>query len=169
MKIIIFFLSLFLFANTNIFAQNKTIILLRHAEKDISPTADKVNPNLTEAGKKRAEKLLEVVKKYRPDEIFSTNFIRTRYTVTPLAVNLYEKYRLQIQIYDHTDLEEFAEKILASKSKTIVVVGHNTTTPMLANILAKHNKHTALDETEYDKLFIINIKKGKVTDEKIVY
>lgn len=169
MKVILLSLSLFLFITTNLFAQDKIFILMRHAEKDISPTADKANPNLTEAGKKRAEKLLEVIKKYQPDEIFSTNFIRTRSTVTPLAVDTYEKYRLQIQIYDHTELEDFAKKIFDSKSRCIVVVGHNATTPMLANILAKDNKFTALDETEYDKIFIIKIKKKAITSDKIVY
>ncbi|MBX7170707.1 MAG: histidine phosphatase family protein [Pyrinomonadaceae bacterium] len=168
MKVILFSLLLFAFANIN-FAQDKIFILMRHAEKDVSPTADKANPNLTEAGKKRAEKLLEVVKKYRPDEIFSTNFIRTRDTVTPSAINLYDKYRLQIQIYDHTELDELAKNLLASKSKTFVIVGHNTTTPMLANILAKEDKFNALDESEYDKIFIIKIKKKQITSEKIVY
>lgn len=169
MKINLFFLLIVLFANTNLFSQNKTIILIRHAEKDISKTADKVNPNLTEAGMKRAQKFLEIVKKYRPDEIFSSNFIRTRDTVTPLAIDAYDKYRLQIQIYDHTKLDDFAKKILASKSKTIVVVGHNSTTPALANIFINQQKYSALDESEYDKLFIINMKKGKIVDQKIIY
>ncbi len=169
MKIILFSLLLLVFVSAPVFAQNKTIILMRHAEKDLSPTASKVNPELTEVGTRRAEKLLETIRKYQPEEIFSTNFIRTRYTVTPLAVNLYEKFRLQIQIYDPTDLDEIAKTILDSKSKVIVVVGHNSTTPMLANILTKQTKYKALDETEYDKLFIIKIKKNKINDEMIVY
>ena len=55
MKIIIsLFIGLFLFtfASGSVLAQHRklTIILLRHAEKDASPNADKTNPELSAAG-----------------------------------------------------------------------------------------------------------------------
>lgn len=174
MKFIIsFLLGLFLFALTgaNLYAQNReiTIILLRHAEKDLSPGVDKVNPDLSAAGRERAERLVETVKKYKPNQIFSTNFKRTSQTVTPLAVNLHPEYRLQIQKYDHSELEEFAEKLLKSNGGTIVVAGHNTTTPTLANLLVKQEKYKYLDESEYNKIWIIKIKKNKIQDIVIEY
>jgi 2,3-bisphosphoglycerate-dependent phosphoglycerate mutase len=168
----LFALLFFTFAASGSYAQNNelTIILLRHAEKDISPGADKVDPNLSAEGKQRAERFLETVRKYKPDYIYSTNFKRTIFTVTPLAENLNERYRLQIQKYDHSELEAFAAQLMKLDGRTIVVAGHNTTTPMLANLLVKQpNKYGALKETEYNKIWIIKIKKNKITDTVIEY
>jgi hypothetical protein len=36
-------------------------------------------------------------------------------------------------------------------------------------LLIKQNKYKSLAETEYDKIWIIKIKKGKSKDEVIVY
>lgn len=173
-----FFICLFLFTfvSNNLFAQNRetTIILLRHAEKDTSSGADKVNPDLAPEGKQRAERLVETIKKYKPEQIFSTNFKRTRATVLPLAEKINPIYRIQIQIYNFDELENFANQLLKSKAKTVVVVGHNTTTPMLANLLIKQDKYQALGDSEYDKIWIIKIKRNKrkpnkVKDEVIKY
>ena len=166
-----FFLGLFLFtfANENINAQDITIILLRHAEKDTSAGANKADPKLTAEGQKRAQRLVETVKKYQPQQIFSTAFIRTRDTVTPLAENLNPDYRLQIQFYDYNELEELAQKLLKLKVKSVVVVGHNTTTPELANLLIKQNKYKDLADDEYNKIFIIRIHGKKIEDKVIKY
>ena len=67
-------------------AQKKTIILVRHAEKDISATADKVDPPLNDIGLERAKRLATTVKRYKPGAVYSTNFIRAHATATPTAV-----------------------------------------------------------------------------------
>jgi phosphohistidine phosphatase SixA len=156
--------SLFLFAD-DVFAQKKkvTVILLRHAEKDISATADKVDPNLSPEGRLRAERLVKEIKKYKPDVIYSSNFQRTRLTATPLA----EKRKVSIEIYDHKKLDELAALIMNGKGKRIVVVGHNTTTPGLANLLIKQDKYKALDESEYGKIWVIKIRKYKRKPNRI--
>lgn len=166
MKIIIyFFLGAFLFvaSGVNLFAQNGeiTFILIRHAEKDISPAANKADPDLTAEGRQRAEKLFETVKGYEPSRIFSTIFRRNRETVAPLADKLNPNYRLQVQFYDHAELEDFAEQLMKLNAKTVVVVGHNSTTPDLANLLVKQNKYKHLAETEYNKMWIIKIRRNK--------
>lgn len=156
---------LFLFAGNNLFAQhrNLTVILLRHAEKDVSPSADKVNPNLSEEGKLRAQRLVKKINKYKPNAIYSSDFIRTKLTATPLS----EKRRLVIQLYDHRKLNEIKELIMSGKIKRIVIVGHNSTTPALANMLIGAEKYKALSETEYDKIWVIKIKKKKTKPNKI--
>jgi phosphohistidine phosphatase SixA len=166
-----FFLILLLSAaaSVDIYAQNKTIILLRHAEKDVSPRANRADPELTPEGKNRAERLMGTIGKYNPHQIFSTIFKRTRDTAAPLAENLNPDYRLQIQFYDHTELEALAQKIMNSNEKSIVVVGHNTTTPELANLLIKQNKYKALDDSEYNKIWIIKIRGKKIEDSVIEY
>ncbi len=166
-------LSLFLFTSTStdIFAQNKkiTVILLRHAEKDTSPEADEFDPDLSPEGKLRSERLVKILKKYNPRQIYSTNFKRTRSTVTPWADQADAKYRLPIQIYDAQKLNEFVDLIRQGKAKTILVVGHSNTIPELANLLIKQQKYKDLDEFEYNKLWIIKIKKNKVKEKVIEY
>jgi len=167
------FLGLFLFAFAvdNLFAQKKeiTIILLRHAEKDLSDDLNDPDPELSAPGQERARRLVETIKKYKPEAIYSSNFKRTRATVTPLAEQKSARYRTMIQIYDPKKLDELINRMMASGVKSIVVAGHNSTTPALANLLLKENKYKPLAETEYDKIWIIKIKKGKVKDEVIVY
>ena len=175
MKIIISFLfALFLFsmAGGDVFAQNKkmTIILLRHAEKDLSDGgAENPDPILSTEGRQRAERLVETIKKYKPRAIYSSNFKRTRTTVTPLADKTVPGYRLPIQLYNHRQLDEFVNRLTTSNARTVVVAGHNTTTPALANLLIKENKYKALDESEYNKIWIIELKKGKAKYKVIEY
>ena len=165
MKIVVFILSAFLlfsFAANDVFAQNRklTIILLRHAEKDLTDK-NKSNPELSAAGKARALKLIETVRKYQPDLIYSTNYKRTRATVLPLADTLDARYRIPVRTYNFDRLEEFADEILKTGARTVVVVGHNTTTPELANLLTKAEKYKPLDENEYDKIWIVEVKRYK--------
>lgn len=172
MKIFIllcFIFSLFAFSAVGINAQNLTLILFRHAEKEPSTPLNNNDPDLTAAGKARAEKLFEVLKKYKPNQIFSTNRVRTRATVLPLAEKSNEKYRLQIQIYDGASLEAFAQKILNIKYGTIAVSGHSDTTPELANILMKQEKYKDFNDDEYDKIIIIKIKGKKISDTVLRY
>jgi phosphohistidine phosphatase SixA len=168
-----FFIGLlfFTFATSDLFAQKGeiTIILLRHAEKDVSSSANKADPELTAEGQKRAERLVDTVKKYKPQQIFSTIFKRARNTAAPLAENLNPDYRLQIQFYDYAELENLAARLLKLNVKTVVVVGHNTTTPELANLLIKQNKYKPLDDSEYNKIWIIKIRKNKIEDKVIEY
>ena len=173
---ILFFALLLSQASINLFAQSGeiTFILLRHAEKDASPNANKADVELSAEGRQRALRLVKTVKGYKPDRIFSSVFKRTRDTVTPLAQSINPDYRLQIQFYDHTEIEELAEQLLKLDAKTVVVAGHNTTTPELANLLIKQNKYKHLAETEYDKIWIIKIKRNKnkpnqVEDKVIQY
>jgi 2,3-bisphosphoglycerate-dependent phosphoglycerate mutase len=168
MKVIVstlFFVLFFSFAN----AQNITIILVRHAEKDTSATANKQDPDLNDLGRKRAERLSDILLKYKPQQIFSTRYRRTRMSAEPLANNVFENYRLQTQIYDFNEPEEFAAQLLQLKTKCVVVFGHSNTTPTLANLLVKQTKYKDLTDAEYDKIFVIKIKGKKIMDEVISY
>jgi phosphohistidine phosphatase SixA len=168
MKIIVSFLLgllLLAFASSNVFAQHKklTVILLRHAEKDVSEGVDTANPELSAAGKLRAQKLVEVINKYQPDVIYSSNYIRTRATAAPLA----KKRRAMVLMYEPRNLNQMFDLIMSGKFKRIVVVGHNNTTPALANMLIKQDKYKPLAESEYDKIWVVKIKRNKNKPNKI--
>lgn len=156
------FLLLFTFTTAN--AQKKTIILIRHAEKDTTPGADKVDPELSPAGVERANRLVKAIKRYKPGAVYSTGFKRTRNTAAPVA-----KWRkLQVEAYDPRKLDEVANRVLTSKRKRHLVVGHNNTTPALANLFIKEEKYKMLAESEYGKIWIIKLKKGKVKSVEVI-
>ncbi|TAJ52135.1 MAG: histidine phosphatase family protein [Chitinophagaceae bacterium] len=142
------------------FAQTSTYIILRHAEKDTTAagsTMMKADPPLTQQGRERAEKLLFVLAAYSPDAIYSTNYTRTKSTVTPLA----KKFNKEIQVYEPKDLVSFSEKLLQEKGKTIIVAGHSNTTPQLVNLLIKEKKYANLNESVYNQLWIVTVRDGK--------
>lgn len=141
-------------------SQTSTYILLRHAEKDTTAAGSammKADPPLTQQGRERAEKLLTVLAAHTPDAIYSTNYTRTKSTVTPLA----KKFNKEIQVYEPKDLMIFAEKLLQEKGKTIIVAGHSNTTPQLVNLLIREKKYANLDESVYNQLWIVTVSEGK--------
>ena len=149
-------------------AQTSTYILLRHAEKDTSvagSTMMKADPSLTKAGEQRAKNLLDVLKDYIPDEIYSTNFIRTKATVTPLSL----KFKKELQLYDPKELISFSDELLQQKGKTIIIVGHSNTTPALVNLLIKEKTYSSLDESVYNQLWIVTISEGKAVAKVVKY
>jgi phosphohistidine phosphatase SixA len=162
---LLFLAVFFTLTSGELFAQHRklTVILFRHAEKDLSEGSDTANPELSAAGKLRAEKLVGIVNKYQPDAIYSTDYIRTRATVRPLA----KRGRHMILMYDPRNLNQMRDMILSGKLKRIVVVGHNTTTPALANLLVGQDKYKPLNESEYDKMWVIKIKRNKKKPNKI--
>lgn len=164
MKIIIsILLGAFLFSSgaADAFGQYKdlTIILLRHAEKDKQDEefGNMYDPRLSEEGKARAQRLADVLEKYKPDAVFSSQFNRTLSTAAPFA----RRKRMQVQFYNHRKLDEIAQTALAGNFKTIVIVGHNSTTPVLTNLLIGQEKYKPLGENEYDKIFVVKIKKNR--------
>lgn len=158
---IILILAAFVFNSA--FTQNAatTIILLRHAEKETTGS----DPSLSPAGLERSYKLQKTLPAYQPDEFYSTDYKRTKQTLTPWA-NAAGK---QIEIYDADQLTTFAEKLKTIQGKTIIVAGHSNTTPQLANLLIGKEKYKQLDDHVYNKIWIITFKDNAVTDKVIEY
>lgn len=142
----------------------KTIILVRHAEKETAATADANDPPLSAEGLKRAEKFRKVAGKYRPGAVFSTNYKRTRATAEPIA----KKRNIEIQTYDPKNNAELADRIMKSKTKRFVIVGHSNTIPGLANLLIKRELFKNLDDAEYGTIWVIRLKNGQVVKTEIL-
>jgi 2,3-bisphosphoglycerate-dependent phosphoglycerate mutase len=134
-----------------------TIILMRHAEKDLKGT----DPALSKAGKKRAERLPEALKEWKPDAFYSTATKRTQQTLTPWAKNAGKT----IELYDATKQEEFSRQLKHMGGKTIVVVGHSNTIPQLANLLLGANTYSDLPDNEFGKVWIIRMDHGHASAE----
>jgi broad specificity phosphatase PhoE len=140
--------------------QKKTIILVRHAEK-VDASQD---PELSPDGKQRAERLMRIVKKYRPGAIYSTDFKRTRGTAAPMA----SRRKLQIETYDARKPADLIDAIMRSRTKRFMIVGHSNTVPGLANLLGKKELFRNLDDAEYGAIWIVRIKDGKVRKTEVI-
>ena len=108
--------------------------------------------------------LIDVLEKYKVDEIYSTDYTRTKETIAPFA----NKINKPIQLYDPKTISAFTEQ-LRNENKTIVVIGHSNTTPALVNLLVKENKFKTLDDNEYGTYWIVKIKDGKAEAEEMKY
>lgn len=166
MKYLIIFSALFLFAcgignkksdNTNN-DDYTTIYLVRHAEKDKGS-----NPPLTAEGQARAEALAEFLSDKNIKEIFSTDYIRTQQTAAPTA----KKNTIDVGSYSPRELADFAQLIQKSKG-TILVVGHSNTTPELAEILGADPGEPIVEAWEYDRLYELKFRKGKLVEDNIL-
>lgn len=153
-----------MFAVPTLAQGKKTIILIRHAEKETGDMASATDPSLSASGLDRAQRVAKRIGKFHPGAIYSTDFKRTRGTVEPLA----KKHGKTVEIYDPTDAKSLAAKILASKTKRFVVVGHSNTIPPLANLLTGKDLFKNLQETEYSVIYVIRMRNSKVTKVELL-
>lgn len=138
-----------------------TVFLARHAEKADSSR----NPPLSEAGRSRATELARMLRDAGISQIHSTDYNRTRNTATPLA----ELLGLEIRIYDPTDLEALAARLVAEGGRHLVV-GHSDTTPELAQVLGGEPGSEIDEPGEYDRLYVIGISdEGEVSTVMLRY
>ena len=158
---ITFYLFILLLAN-QVNAQTTKYIILRHAEKDTTVANSKMmasDPPLNSIGEKRALSLVDKFKALKVNQIYATNYKRTKATASPIA----KAQNLDITIYDPRKLDTFAIQLLSAENngKTILVVGHSNTSPKLVNLLIKKDLYKDLDESIYDTYWIVTNKNGK--------
>lgn len=134
------------------------IYLVRHAEKGSEPAG---NVNLNERGYARAEALKDVLVQKKITYIFSTNTNRSQETAQPLS----NQISIPISNYANDTLGKFVSKCLGLK-QNILIVGHSNTVIIILDSF--HVSHTVkqFPETNYNSLFIITLKKGKVANFK---
>lgn len=131
--------------------------LIRHAEKEVDGTK---NPHLTKEGVIRAEQLASILKYYKIDKVYATNYHRTNETAMPIAT----KNNIKVTSY-HPFKLNFKKFLSDTKGKNVVVVGHSNTIPDFVNKLIKKEKYKELSEKVYGNLYIVTISKnGNVSD-----
>ena len=151
------YLLLTILSMSFMYSQEKTTIyLIRHAEK-AEATSD---PDLSEAGKARANRWAEWLADKGITAIYSTPYKRTQQTAQPLA----QKLNQQVITYNpaEADLKAMAGK---HEGQSIVIVGHSNTIPMYVNKLIGENKYPDIDEAEFGNIFIITLENGRVSHE----
>ena len=139
--------------------QNKsfTIYLVRHSEKVIDKNNLK-DPPLTQCGEERSESLALFFSNIEMDRIYSTDYIRTKNTALPTA----KAKNLEIEIFDASKLEELLALIM-ERGEDVLIVGHSTTTPVLAGLLIG-KEMGSINERIYNRIYQVTIsdKKGKL-------
>lgn len=140
-----------------------TYYFIRHAEKDTNDPQNK-DPQLTEAGIKRAHNWAEVFKEVEFDVIFSSDFKRTRKTAEIIA----DSQEKTVEIYDPKKLndEKFQKK---AQGKTVLVVGHSNTNPHFVNLLLDEKKYSDIADEESGSLFIVHVFPGGAKTSEVLY
>lgn len=155
-----FCLAVALFAAAVPLLSQQAIFVVRHAEKQSDSNEDQTP--LSEAGRARARHLAEVLRDAGITAIYSTNTVRTKSTVEPLA----RIRNLPVRIYEVRDATgKLDPDILARKLKhslptdVVLVVGHgNTVGPLLTALGCKGN--VAPGAAEYDNLYVVVPRPG---------
>ncbi len=144
-KKIIWLLLATIFTSNTFAANNYSIYLVRHAEKQ----KEGENPGLTPCGQARAKQLARLLSQANISQIYSTKYQRTRQTANPLATNQH----IAVQNYNPKHLEQLSI-LLQQRKENSLVVGHSNTTPQLAELLSTQ-KMAPLTESDYQQLYQI--------------
>jgi phosphohistidine phosphatase SixA len=130
--------------------------IVRHAEKATQEANMSSDVPLTPAGEQRARAISEILHNKKIAYVFSTNTIRTKSTAKPTA----DYFHLTTEIYGPRPDSAFI-RLLRSKKKNTLVVGHSNTVDDIVNMLCGEKKLGDLPDSEYSKMFIVKMKGKK--------
>ena len=137
--------------------QATTVILVRHAEKAVTPAND---PGLTEAGAARARALMAIARDAGVTAVITTQFARTRETARPAAEALRitpEVARTGGSMAQHA--QDVARMVQAHAGGVVLVVGHSNTIPAIVAALGAAQPPPICD-SEYDGLYVVVVPAG---------
>lgn len=137
-------------------AEAQMVIVVRHAERADGGTAapgatmaGASDPELSAAGKARAQALAAMLKDAGVTAIYTTEYTRTKDTAAPLA----EALKVTAEVVPARDQAALIAKIRAHTSGAVLVVGHSNTVPAIIKALG--GAEFTLAESEYDSLFFV--------------
>jgi 2,3-bisphosphoglycerate-dependent phosphoglycerate mutase len=141
-----------------------TIIIVRHAEKNIEP--NNPNPSLSADGIVRSQTLLHVLGESSIKAIYTSQFFRTQQTAQPLA----ERLNLTATQVDAKDARGLVNGVLANhRGEVVLIVGHTNSIPQIIEALGG-GAIPEIPETQYDNLFVVTLKRfGKPQVVKLKY
>lgn len=121
------------------------IFVVRHADRQVTD-------DLNALGVVRADELKRVLLQTGIDSVYSTNFVRTKKTVQPLAT----AEGLPVIIYD--DIPLLLKRILKYKNKTLLVAGHSNTVPQIIKSCGCLPPFLNIPDTQFDNLFLLIVQ-----------
>jgi broad specificity phosphatase PhoE len=126
------------------------VYIVRHAEKGTMPAND---PDLTAAGRARAQSLAAYLRKKEIKAIYSTQTKRTLQTAEPLSLQT----GVPVSTYSNDTLPKFLFRVLDAEKNTLIV-GHSNTVLKMVQDLSLRTSIKEIPDNDYDNLFIIILK-----------
>ncbi len=146
MKTLVLFLLLFV--SVSIASAQPVVVIVRHAEKAANGGS---NPDLSSAGRARADALARILKDSGITAIFTTEFKRTRETAAPTATLAH----VAPTVVAAKDTAGLVAK-LHQLNGNALVVGHGDTIPNLIKALGINSPINIPDE-DYSELLIVTL------------
>jgi len=136
-------------------AEAQMVIVVRHAERaDGGAAAGSTmtaapDPELSEVGKARAQKLAAMLADAGVVAIYTSQFRRTKDTAAPLAA----KIGVTAEAVASSDMAALTARIKTHTNGAVLVVGHSNTVP--AVIKALGGAVVTVADDDYDSLFFV--------------
>ena len=136
-------------------ADSTTVIVVRHAEKDLASGAD---PSLSAQGEARAALLARmfggIATQGRIDAIYVSPTLRSRATAAPLAAAL----RLTPVIAPGDDAKGLARRALREHAGgRVLIVGHADTVPAIVGALSGDHEMQGLGDSDYGVMYVVTV------------
>jgi len=152
-NLILFFAAILFLGSCTSEPKEKTIFIVRHAEKQLEGD----DPDLSQVGQIRATKLAQILADREIKHIFSTNYKRTKNTAVPTA----NAAGLIVQTYDPRNNDELIAQ-LRELEGNILVVGHSNTVGQIANyFVGNGEKYDDLEDSEYEFIYVVTVDKNR--------
>jgi len=137
-------------------AGSTTVIVVRHAEKDLSVSA--VDPPLSQAGEARAALLARMFGDAKAlghvDAIYVSPALRNRLTAAPLAASL----GIAATVAPTDDPRGLAHRALHEHNGgRILIVGHSDTVPQIVAALSGNPNIPEIGAEEYGTMYIVTV------------
>jgi phosphohistidine phosphatase SixA len=137
-------------------ATSTTVVLVRHAEKELGAISD---APLSPEGEQRADRLANMFGDNQPfgrlRRIYVTNTRRTQQT----ALRLSQRLGINSEVVDaKTDSAELARRVLSeNRGGRVLIVGHSNTVPELVKDLSGADAVPPIGEEEYDTMYVVTV------------
>jgi len=146
MKTLVVFLSVFV--AVTVASAEPVVVIVRHAEKAVSDGGD---PDLSPAGRARAEALARILKDSGITAIFTSEFKRTQETAAPTAAST----SIAPTVVPAKDPAALVAK-LHQLNGNALVVGHGNTIPNIIKALGI-NAPINIPDADYSELLIVTL------------
>lgn len=134
-------------------AMAQTVILVRHGEK----ADDSADPDLSEAGRARAQALAAALAEAGVTHVFTTPLKRTRQTAGPTAEAAGVEVVEVSTAGGAAHIARVAEAVRAAPADAVVLVaGHSNTVPAIARALGDPSPEI-LTDCDYDRLTVLTL------------
>jgi broad specificity phosphatase PhoE len=130
-------------------AAEPTIFVVRHAEKAQAGDGDAKDPELSAAGRARAESLAVTLKDAGITAIYASEFKRTQQTAEPMA----RAAGVEVVVVPAKETNTLVSR-LRERHDAALVIAHSNTIPDILKALGATYPVT-IEEPDYDNLFVL--------------